>query len=167
MRRDSRFVVIVATIFFIVVILSIHNGRGAIQMFSLDSLSYMKKIELFFSVFFDWKSTFTRGTIILGVLGSLLAGINLSLAYTYIQMRGKLIVASGLYSGFGLIFAFLGIGCAACGTAMLSVIVSFFGLSSFINVLPYQGEEIGYIGLMLLAGATYTLSQKVMAGAVC
>src|SRR3989344_5102268 len=113
-------------------------------------------LVIMFSTLFDIKNTFTAGSLILATLGSLLGGINLSLAYTYMRLRGEIILHSGLYSGIGLIFAFLGVGCAACGTALFSVILGFFGFSAMLNLLPYQGQEIGYIGLIILCIATYS-----------
>jgi hypothetical protein len=85
----------------------------------------------------------------------------------YVKVRGEVILKSGLYSGVGLLFAFLGIGCAACGTAFLSVLLSFFGFSAMLSVLPYQGQEIGYVGIIFLCIATYTLAKKVTAPNVC
>lgn len=166
-RKDSRFVIIIVTILFFLLLLASQNGKEAVEMLSLSSLSIVKRITLFFSTFFDLTSTFTAGSVILAILGSFLGGINLSLAYTYMKIRGEAIIKSGIYSGIGLVFAFLGIGCAACGTALLSVILGFFGFSTMLNVLPYQGQEIGYIGLIFLSIATYVLAQKVMAPRVC
>lgn len=82
-------------------------------------------------------------------------------------MRGEIILRSGLYSGAGLILAFLGVGCAACGTALISILLGVFGFSTMLQVFPYQGEEVGYIGLLILLIATYSLSQKVAAPSVC
>ena len=166
-RKDSRLVIIVATVLFLLLLLATQNAEEAFQMLALDSLSPLKRFLLAVSVFFDIHSTFTTGSLILAVLGSLLGGINLSLAYTYIKIRGELILKSGLYSGVGLFFAFLGIGCTACGTAFLSVLLGFFGFSTMLNLLPYQGQEIGYVGLIFLIIATYTLAKKVMSPAVC
>jgi hypothetical protein len=166
-RKDSRLVIIVSTIIFLLLLLVAQNGEGSMEMLSLTSIPFIKRLGLAFLVFFDIKSTFTAGTLILATLGSLLGGINLSLAYTYIKIRGDMILKSGLYSGFGLILAFLGIGCAACGTAFLSVLLGFFGFSAMLNLLPYQGQEIGYIGLMILCIATYALAKKVAAPNVC
>lgn len=166
-RKDSRFVIVVSTIIFLLLLLIVQNGKASLDMLSLESLSLLKRLSLFFSVFFDITSTFTAGALILATLGSLLGGINLSLAYTYIKMRGDMIIKSGLYSGMGLVLAFLGIGCAACGTAVLSVILGFFGFSAMLNLLPYQGQEIGYVGLIILCIATYTLAKKVASPNVC
>ncbi len=166
-RKDSRNVIIISTIVFLLLLLVVQNGKASMQMLSLDTLSLYKRLSLALSVFFDITSTFTAGTLILATLGSLLGGINLSLAYTYIKIRGDMILKSGLYSGMGLLLAFLGIGCAACGTAFLSVLLGFFGFSAMLNLLPYQGQEIGYVGLIILCIATYTLAKKVTAPNVC
>jgi hypothetical protein len=166
-RKDSRNVIIISTIVFLLALLAAQNGKASLEMLGLTSLPLLKRLSLMFSIFFDITSTFTAGTLILATLGSLLGGINLSLAYTYIRMRGDMILKSGLYSGVGLILAFLGIGCAACGTAFVSVILGFFGFSAMLNLLPYQGQEIGYIGLLILCLATYTLAKKVTAPNVC
>jgi hypothetical protein len=127
----------------------------------------LKRALLACAVFFNIADTFTASTLILAVLGSLLAGINISLAYTYMKARREIILKSGLYSGLGLIFALLGIGCAACGTALLSIMLGFFGFSTMLNVFPYQGLEIGYIGIIFLLFATYSLSQKVATPGLC
>lgn len=166
-RKDSRAVIIAATVLFIFLLLLVQNGKSTLSVLSFDSLPLFKRIWLGIGVFFDITSTFTGSTLVLAILGSLLGGINISLAYTYMKLRGEVILKSGLYSGFGLFFAFLGIGCAACGTALLSVILGFFGFSAMLQVLPYQGLEIGYIGLIILCIAMYVLSKKVSSPYVC
>lgn len=166
-RKDSRLIIILSTITFLLLLLLTQNGTSVVDIFSFTSLSFAKKVTLGISTLFDIKNTFTGGTLILSILGSLLGSINLSLAYTYIKMRGELILKSGLYSGIGMILAFLGIGCAACGTAFISVLLGFFGFSTMLHVLPYQGEEIGYVGLIILSFATFMLAQKVASPNVC
>ena len=166
-RKDSRLVIICTTIFLLLLLIITQNGSGAYSVFSFESLPFWKRLYLSLSSLFDIKNTFTPGSLILATLGSLLGGINLSLAYTYMKIRGEVIIKSGLYSGVGLLAAFLGIGCAACGTALLSVILGFFGFSAMLSVLPYQGQEIGYVGLIFLSFATYFLAQKITAPNVC
>ncbi len=166
-RKDSRYVMICVTFAFLFLLLLVENGASALVILSFDALPIFRRLLLAFQTFFDITSTFTASTLILAVLGSCLGGINLSLAYTYMRLRGDVIVRSGLYSGLGLFVAFLGIGCAACGTALLSVIFGFFGFSAMLQILPYEGMEIGYIGLLILCLASYTLAKKVAAPNVC
>ena len=166
-RPDSRWVIISFTLLFLLLLLAVKNGSAVLEIFGFELLSPYKRFLLIISTFFAVSDTFTTGAIILAVLGSLLGGINISLAYTYMKLRGEILVRSGLYSGIGLVIAFLGLGCAACGIAALSVILAFLGLSAMFNLLPYQCLEIGYIGLIFLCIATYSLAHKVMQPAVC
>ena len=166
-RKDSRRVIIITTVVFLFLLLFVKNGDATFAILNFDVLTPYKRFSLAFMTFFDIANTFTVSSLILAVLGSFLGGINISLAYTYMRLRGEVLIKSGLYSGTGLFFAFLGIGCAACGTALLSVILGFFGFSAMLNLLPYQGLEIGYIGLIFLCIATYVLAKKVTLPNVC
>jgi hypothetical protein len=166
-RTDSRRVIVGTTLLFLFLLLAFQNGTSSFALLSFSQIPLATRFGLFVSTFFDITNTFTSSSLILAVLGSLVGGINLSLAYTYMCMRGEVIVHSGLYSGLGLFVAFLGIGCAACGTAFLSVLLSFLGFSSVLGKLPYEGMEVGYIGLLILCIATYALSKKVATPNVC
>jgi len=46
-------------------------------------------------------------------------------------------------------------------------VLSVFGFSALITFLPYRGAEIGYLGLLVLCIATYSLAKKVTAPNVC
>ena len=166
-RKDSRLVLIGITLLFFILLVISQNGGAAKYALSFDTLSLWKRTALATSTLFNIGDTFTTSSLLLSILGSLLGGINMSLAYTYMKTRGEIMLRSGLYSGLGLFFAFLGIGCAACGTALIAVILSFLGFSTMIHSLPYQGQEIGYIGIIFLCMATYPLAKKVTAPATC
>lgn len=166
-RKDSRVVLIISTIIFFMLLLATENGKNAMSVFTFNTITYSQQIKLFFTTFFDITNTFNTNSLILSILGSLLGGINISLAYIYMKTRGNAILKSGLYSGIGLFLAFIGIGCAACGTALVAVLLSFLGLSTMLHVLPYQGQEIGYIGIIFLCMATYSLAVKVSAPTTC
>lgn len=166
-RKDGVTVIITSSFLFLFLLLLSQNGEPALQVFGLSSLDFFGQVSLAIATVFDIGNAFTVSTIILATLGSLLAGINLALAYVYMKTRGELLLKSGLYSGIGLVLALLGIGCAACGTALLSLLLGFFGFSAMLSILPYQGQEIGYIGLIFLLIATYFLSRKISAPNVC
>lgn len=166
-RKDSRLIFILATLVFFILLLCVENGKSALTAMNFDTLNIFDRISLSIFTLFDITNTFSISSLILSTLGSLLGGVNISLAFTYMKTRGEIILKSGLYSGLGLFFAFLGIGCAACGTALFAVILSFLGLSTMIHTLPYEGQEIGYIGIIFLCMATYSLASKVTAPGTC
>lgn len=166
-RKDGVVVILTSSLTFLFLLLLSQNGPAALRILEIDSLGSLERLRLAASTIFDIGNAFTVSTLILATLGSLIAGINLALAYVYMKTRGEMLMRSGLYTGVGLVLALFGIGCAACGTALLSLILSFFGFSTMLNVFPYQGQEIGYIGLIFLLIATYFLSQKISAPNVC
>jgi hypothetical protein len=166
-RGDSRLVIIVSAGILFSLLLLIQNFSLVRDALGFTILPFGKRLVLAWKTLFDISGTFTSGTLILAVLGSLIGGINISLAYTYMRLRGEVLLDSGMYNGLGLIVAFLGIGCAACGSAFLSVVLSLLGFSSMLSYLPYGGEEIGYIGLLFLFMATYHLSKKVNSPLTC
>lgn len=166
-RKDTIFVIIFATVFFMLGILLLQNGKASYSVFDFTFLPLSRRLGMATSTFFDIQNTFTVSALVLAFLGSFLSGINISLAYLYMRLRGRVVLHSGLYSGIGLLFAFFGVGCAACGTALLGLILGFFGLSAVLNILPYHGEEIGYLGIIIVCIATYTLARKVALPNVC
>jgi hypothetical protein len=166
-RKDSRAVVVVAVVILFLLLLMYQNGKAGLEVLTFESLSFDKRAALALKVFFDTKSTFTPGTLLLAIGGIVLSAINLAIAYTYVRIRGGAIMKSGLYSGIGLLLAIFGVGCAACGTALLGIVLSFFGASAVLRFLPYEGQEIGYLGIIVLLIATYTLAQKLQAPNVC
>lgn len=166
-RKDSRTVIIITTALFLLFLLLFINGRTAYDTLSFDVLPWFERATLFLSTLTDIRNSFDANSLILAILGALLGGINMSLAYTYMKLRGEIILRSGLYSGAGLILAFIGVGCVACGTAFLSILLSFLGFSTMLHMLPYHGMEIGYIGLIILSMATYYLAKRVATPGVC
>ena len=163
-RKDSRYIMIATTIMFMLLFLALQNGRVALEIFDFTWLSFTRRLSLFMSLFFNIKIGFTTGTLVLTVLCSLLGGINLTLAYVYLKVRSEMIMKSGLYSATRLFFVFLGIGCAACSAAFLSIIIGFFGFGMMID---HRGQEITYMGLIFLCMVTYTLAKKVTGLNVC
>lgn len=166
-RKDSRSLLLLSIVVFFFFVLFMQNGKAAGEILSFDVVPAMERFALASSTLFDLHSSFSTPAILLVFLGSVIGGLNLALVYTYLRTRGELVLKSGLYSGLGLFFAFLGIGCAACGTALLSALLGFFGLSGVLALMPYGGMEVGYAGIVILFIATYVLSKKVTAPNVC
>jgi hypothetical protein len=166
-RRDSRMVFVIAVFTFLIGVVLVQNGKNAFPMLGFESIPALKRISLFFGTLFDITSVFTPVAFTLAVVSSFIGAVNISLAYTYMRLRGEVIVGSGLYSGTGLVFAFFGVHCFACGTALLSVLFSFFGLGAVLKLLPYHGQEIAFLGLLIIFVATYSLAQKVKVPNVC
>lgn len=104
------------------------------------------------------------------VLISLLFGLQVVLlTYYIISVRSKVanLTSVGASGVGGLVSGFFGIGCAACGTFLLSSILVLFGAGGVLAWLPFGGEEFGLLGVGLLVYANYLIVKKINAPLVC
>ncbi|HQU09423.1 MAG TPA: hypothetical protein PLV25_05630, partial [Opitutales bacterium] len=67
----------------------------------------------------------------------------------------------------GIASGVLGMGCAACGSFLLTSLLSLFGASWLLSYLPLAGGEFGILGVILLAVSLYMTAKKIQNPAVC
>lgn len=61
----------------------------------------------------------------------------------------------------GLALGTLGAGCAACGTTVLAGVLSAFGLSSVLVLLPWEGIELLVVGVLGLLVSIHHVSASL------
>lgn len=101
---------------------------------------------------------------------AILFGVNMSLLVYYIRRVKKGFGNAGSVSAVGaggLVSGIFGIGCAACGTFILTPLLALFGVTGLLAFLPFGGEEFGFIGVGLLSYTTYMLLKKINNPLVC
>ncbi len=144
---------------------------------TLNSYYSINEVSLYDKVVFTLKmySVFQSGITTLSAFYiftiSLLAGVNLALFVFYIRDRQTSFKVKmnkeGALSIGGMISGFLGLGCAACGTFVLSAVLSFFGFGAVLTFLPLKGAEIGLIGILFMVYATFILIKKIREPKIC
>lgn len=137
------------------------NSTGALQVLSFSSLSILARAKLFLIAFFDMTELLLPSILFLVVGVTVFSALVITLFSVLMSVRKEALVASGMYAGFALTLAILGVGCAACGAVLLSTILGFFGISGLLAYFPYHGVEVGYLGLILLMAISYTLSRRL------
>ncbi|MEN9551736.1 MAG: hypothetical protein RI935_113 [Candidatus Parcubacteria bacterium] len=148
-------------------VLLLQNGNSALQVLSFDQINFWKRMGMGVSTLFDINNSFTTSSLAVSIITSLLTGVVLSLFYVYIKNHSEMIMKSGLYSGTGLLLALMGVGCAACGTVIITTLFGIAGGTFLTNVLPYNGEEFGYVGIIILLFSIHTLLKKINTPNVC
>jgi len=166
-RHDALLVFLMAFCFLALLILISEKASALQSLLTFEYFTFGERLHLALVFLFSVKSSFLTTGVIFSFLGSLLGALNITLAYIYFKLRAELLVKHHVYSGAGLFVAFLGIGCAACGSALLTAMLGLLGLSSILGFLPYQGAELGVIGLLILAVTTMALAKKVVGPKVC
>lgn len=99
---------------------------------------------------------------------SILIGINVALIMLYVRARRTFLRSAGAAGGlFGTITALFGFGCAACGTLAVSPLLVALGASGALALLPFGGEELKYVGILLLILSVYFLARDINKPDVC
>ena len=100
---------------------------------------------------------------------AVLFGINIALLTYYIRRRQEKTgnTKASLASLGGIVSAGLGIGCAACGSVVLTSLLGMFGAGSLLLLLPLHGAEFGIVGLILLLVSIRYLIKRIQDPLVC
>lgn len=104
-----------------------------------------------------------QGAVLL--LVAALTGINAALATYHVREHGVGLRAGGT-SAAGVLLGALGAGCAACGSAVLLGLLSLFGVTGGLLLLPLEGLEFALGGLAVLLLSTYWLAEGMRGGEV-
>lgn len=140
------------------------------QIFGSESFSIWQKFLFIVSFIGSVNETFGFiGSILLIVIAILFA-LNLTLLVFYIRKIKSLLKGSKRIHAVGiggLVSGLLGIGCAACGSIVLTAILSSIGASGLLILLPFHGSEFGLLGVALLAFSIYELIKRINEPLVC
>lgn len=99
---------------------------------------------------------------------AILFGINVSMIVYFLRRRVDEVKHAGVATGlFGITSGVIGMGCAACGSFLLTSILSLFGASGILALLPLAGGEFGILGVILLAVSLYLTVKKIQDPTVC
>lgn len=123
-------------------------------------LDFEEKLLFLFSSLAMLKSNFSLLSASLTILISILFGINVVLIVSYFrkQIANQKILGT---SFLGIFSGFLGIGCAACGSVILSSIFGTAATFGFIAKLPFRGQEFGILAVFLLLFSILTILKRI------
>ncbi len=139
------------------------------QVFGSGSIDFGEKMAFLLSLY---STLFSNNTVVSGVilvLTAILFGINIGLLIYYIRRRQEKIgdKKAHLASLGGVVSAILGLGCAACGSVVLTAVFGLLGASSLVLLLPFHGAEFGILGIVLLLVSIRFLIKKINDPLVC
>jgi hypothetical protein len=137
---------------------------------SIDGIGFEGGLSFIASLYGSLLTNFTPLSASITVVMSLLFGLNVALLIFYVRMMrgsGDVVRAVEVLSLSGLISGFFGIGCAVCGSVMLTSVLSMFGAIGLLAFLPLHGEEFSFLSISLLIWSLVVLKRRIEAGRVC
>jgi len=95
-----------------------------------------------------------------------LAGIQVSLLVFYLKQTARIQQTMGV-SVLGVATSMLGVGCASCGSVILTSLIGFGSATAVLGFLPFRGQEFGFIGIVILLFAISFTLKKINQPYVC
>ncbi len=145
------------------------NYDSIVQVTTSDSVNLGVKLSFLASLYGSLITNFTLISAGYLLTTAILFGINISLLIYYIRRQQVKSdnIAAHLTSLGGIVSATFGIGCAACGSIILTALLTTFGAGGLILWLPFHGVEFSVLGIILLCFSVYYLSKKISNPLVC
>lgn len=138
------------------------------EIFSAPDASAAAKLQIVLSLLGGIVTNFSLLSAASTVAVTVLFGINVAMVVYLLKQKRAAAAGQNIAIGTGGVASgALGIGCAACGSFAASTVLSFFGAAGALAILPWQGEEFGMLGVMLLAVSVSLMSKKIAAPASC
>ncbi|MFB6074635.1 MAG: hypothetical protein ABEJ89_06455 [Haloarculaceae archaeon] len=141
------------------------NNLGLVGYALSSDLAPGLKAELLLNLYPFVSPAYTFTTSVTIALVSVVAGINGALGvYHFREHRVRVRDSGG--SVVGVLIATVGAGCPACGTAIVAGLLSTFGASGLLSVLPFEGAGISALAVAVLLLSTYWLADGMRGGDV-
>jgi hypothetical protein len=144
------------------------NIRLIVSVATSPDTPLSEKLDLPISLIGSIATNFTLLSASYTIAIAILLGIDLAMVVFYLRRRIKNTKQNGITTGFlGLTTGVLGIGCAACGSLLLTSFLSLIGATGILVTLPLHGGEFGILGLILLGLSIYTVAKQIQNPSVC
>lgn len=132
-----------------------------------EDISIVSKVALPIALLGSIATNFTLLSASYTIAIAMLFGIYIGMMTYFLKRRIREVGQSGVAPGFlGVASGVFGLGCAACGSFLVSSL-SLVGASGVLTFLPLGGGEFGIIGVGLLTWAIYLTAKQIQNPSVC
>jgi hypothetical protein len=170
---EARYVLLAATTSLAVFILAtwLPNLGLVWQIAASGSVPLFDKVRILTALVGSIGTNFTIFSALSTFALAVLFGANVSMIAYHFRTRRRLVRQAGqagaAVSLGGLASGLFGVGCAACGTFVLSPALAFVGASGLLALLPFGGEEFSVLGTGMLGLSLVLTARNIGAPVVC
>lgn len=138
------------------------------NIFTTSSVPFVAKMKITFSLLGGIGTNFSTFSASYTIAIAILFGIVIAMTVYLIRKKRAQLGNNMLAIGFGGISSgVLGVGCAACGSLVLTSVLSFIGAGGALALLPLRGGEFGILSALLLLLLVFIISKKNFGPMVC
>lgn len=165
-KKSDIVISIVVAIFVIIIGILLPQLEFLSQIFRSDLFGFNEKFSILGHVMIDTMRGMKLGAKFFLMIVAALSAMNITFFVYYTRCRIKTHLGAGL-GIVGIIVGFLGIGCAACGSVLLTTLIGFVASTQLLGTLPFHGEEFSWLSIIILLIANYYLIKKINDPLVC
>ncbi len=123
------------------------------------TMTVWQKTNLVTSLLGSIQTNFSPLSRTVTIISATLTGIQTSLLIYYLRQTIMVQREMGV-SLLGVATSLLGVGCASCGSVILTSLIGLSSASTVLGILPFRGQEFGYLGIaILLMSIIYTMKK--------
>ena len=129
-------------------------------VFNSAGYSFGQGSKILFYSFIKFNENFTPLSFLLLIILALLSSINVILVVYYFRNRAKTQQIRGVGAS-GILLGFLGVGCASCGSVVLSTVLGLSTATTVLSWLPLRGVEFSLVSILILLYSIHKVSKKI------
>ena len=131
-----------------------------------STITLWQKTNLVTSLLGSLQTNFSPFSRTITIISATLTGIQTSLLIYYLRQSMKIYKGLGV-SLAGIATSLLGVGCASCGSVVLTSLIGFGSTTIVLAILPFRGQEFGFVGIAILLFAISFTLKKINQPYVC
>jgi len=145
------------------------NTAVILQVLQSQSIGIGAKLSFLGSMYGAFFTNFTLFSAFYTLTIASLFGMNSALLVYYVRRRQAVVSNTGGHTAgvLGVVSGIFGVGCAACGSVIISSVLVLVGAGGLLTVLPFHGAEFGVLGVIFLSLSVYQLSKRIADPMVC
>lgn len=131
-----------------------------------STMTLWQKTNLLTGLLGSLQTNFTPLSRAVTFVSAALAGVQISLLVFYLKQTAQIQKSLGM-SAVGVTASMLGVGCASCGSVVLTSLIGFGSATAVLGFLPFRGQEFGLLGIAILLFAIHVTIKKINDPPVC
>jgi len=127
--------------------------------------TFSQIFKIIIAIIESWNQANTPSSRLILYSGTLLAGLQAGLVVYWYQLQKSVLGIKR--SGVGFVLGAVSASCASCGSFIIGSLVGLSASSIFLSLLPYQGLELGVLGIIILLWSVIATIKKIHSPMVC
>lgn len=169
MYRKPRYVVLSVLLFIVVGVVSVLLPSLSLikQFVGSSNVSIGEKIAFVWNSLGLFVTNMNLGSELVMIGIAILFAIQLSFTVYYFRIKKVFSNKNNGVGIAGILSGILGIGCASCGSVLLSSIIGVSATTGFLGILPFGGYEFGIVAIILLLISIVVIGRKLQQPDTC